>query len=48
MVLELLDRPGESPEDIEIGGLGGQHCGQRGVGRLAVESGAAMQAPVRK
>ena len=41
MVLELLDRPGESPEDIEIGSLGGQHRGQSGVGRLAVESGAA-------
>ncbi len=41
MMLELFDGAGESPEDVEVGGLGGQHRSERGVGRLAVESGAA-------
>ena len=42
MVLELVDRAAESPEYVEVGGLGGQHGRKRGVGRLAVESGAAQ------
>ncbi len=42
MVLELFNRPGESPENIQVRGFGGQHGGERGVGRLAVESGAAQ------
>ena len=41
MVLELFDGAGESPEDVEVGGFGGQHGGQGGVGGLAVEAGAA-------
>ena len=41
MVLELLDRAGEAPEDVDVGGLGGQHGGQRGVGGFAIEAGAA-------
>ena len=42
MMLESLDRPGESPEDVKVGGFGGQHGSERGVGGLAVESGAAQ------
>ncbi len=41
MMLQLLDRPGEAPEDVHVGGLGGQHGGQRGVGGFAVQAGAA-------
>ena len=38
MVLEGGDRPFESPENIEVGGLGGERHGQRGVGRLAIKT----------
>src|SRR5579863_437323 len=41
MVLELVDRAAQSPKNVEIGGLGGQYGGEGGVGRFAVESGAA-------
>ena len=37
MVLQRLNRPGERPEHVYIGGFGGQHGGQSGVGRLAVQ-----------
>ena len=41
MMLQLFDGPGETPDDVEVGGFGGQHGGQRGVGGFAIESGAA-------
>src|SRR5208282_5841842 len=41
MVFQLLHRTGETPEYIEVGGFGSQHGSERGVGRLAVEAGAA-------
>jgi len=40
MVLQLFDRTGEGPEDVEVGRLGCQHGGKRSVGRLAVQAGA--------
>ena len=41
VVLQLFDRPGDAPKNIDVGGLGGQHGGQRRVGGFAVEAGAA-------
>ncbi len=41
MMLEALNRAGESPNDVEVGGLGGEHGGQRCVGGFAIESGAS-------
>ena len=41
MVLEFFDWSGEAPEDVDVGGLGSQHRGQRGVGGFAVQAGAA-------
>ena len=41
MMLEAFDGAGESPDDVEVGGFGGEDCGQGGVGRFAIESGAA-------
>ncbi len=40
VVLEAFDGPGKLPENIEVGGFGGQHRGESGVGRLAIEAGA--------
>ena len=39
--LQLFDWAGESPDDVEVGGFGGEFGGQRGVGGFAIESGAA-------
>ena len=41
MMLQLFDRAGESPKDVQIGGLRRQHRGERGVSRLAIQSGSA-------
>ena len=41
MMLELLDRAGESPEDIEIRRLGRERGGQSCVRGFAIEAGAA-------
>ena len=38
VVLESLNGAGESPEDIEIGCLGGENGSHGGVGRLAVQT----------
>jgi hypothetical protein len=41
MVLQFLHRPPQRPENVDVGGLCGQHRGQRGMSRLAVQPGAA-------
>ena len=41
MVLELVDRAAEAPEDVEVGGLGGEDGDYGGAGGLAIEAGAA-------
>ena len=41
MVLETFDGAGKSPDDVEVGGFGGEHGSQRGVGSFAIESGAS-------
>ncbi len=41
MVLESFDRAGKSPNNIEVGGFGGEYRSQRSVGGFAIESGAA-------
>jgi hypothetical protein len=48
MMFELIDWTGESPENVQVGGLCGQHCGQRGVSRLAIESCAAQTSAGKK
>ena len=40
VMLKARYRPAETPEDINIGRLGGQGHGQRSVGRPAIEAGA--------
>ena len=40
MVLEGGDGAFDGPEDVEVGGFGGERHGQGGVGGLAVEAGA--------
>jgi hypothetical protein len=40
-MLEAFYRSGKSPDDVKVGGLGGHHCGQSGIGGLAIQSGAA-------
>ena len=39
VVLEGGDGSAERPEDVEVGGFGGERHGYRGVGGLAVEAG---------
>jgi len=41
MVLQLLHRPGQGPQNVDVGGFGGQNGGERGVGGLAIEARAA-------
>jgi len=42
MMREVVDRAFESPEDVEVGGLGCEHHRGGGQGGLAVETGAAQ------
>ncbi len=42
MMLERDQRSAKAPQDIEVGGFGGQGHGQRGVRGLAIEAGAAQ------
>ena len=48
MMFELVNWTSESPEDVQVGGLGGQHGNKRGVGRFAIESGAAQTSAGKK
>jgi len=41
MMLQLFNGPAKSPEYVHVGSFGCQHGGQRGVGRFAVQPGAA-------
>ena len=41
MMLQLLHRSCESPQHIEIGGLGSEHGGQSCVSSFAIQPGAA-------
>ena len=41
VVLESFDRASPFPENVEVGSLGRQSRGQRGIGALAVETGPA-------
>ena len=41
MMFETFDGAGKSPDDIEVGGFGGEYGGQGGVGGFAIESGAS-------
>jgi hypothetical protein len=41
VVFEALDRARKSPQDIEVGGLGGEHRGQGCVRGLAIEASAS-------
>ena len=47
-MLQHFDRPCETPEDVEIGGFGGQRGCQRHVRGLAIETGAANAGPGQK
>ena len=42
VVGEAEGASGESGDDVEVGGFGGQRKGKRGIGGFAVESGAAQ------
>ena len=41
MMLEPFHGSGKAPENVDIGGFGGQRGGQRGVGSFAIQSRAA-------
>jgi len=48
MVLQAGDRTGEGPEDVRVGGLGGEGHGEGGVAALRLKPARARHAPVRK
>jgi hypothetical protein len=41
MVLQFLYLPAQAPKRVHIGGFSSQNSGQRSVGRLAIQPGAA-------